>query len=251
MSIISYPAGKIEANKRYHFEGSFKRIWEGGYKDIDYWYFISNGFLYQLPSSISPILNNLFNKYICGKRVPTVFSGFIYFGAYTYCCMYNGKQEDVNLYLVTYEEEEFEKDGKKIKYIPLNLEIEINGNSTNCMSNSTNCMSNSTNCMSNSTNCMSKKGFILLNGVYFMNSNDKIDFKGFYRKYKSGKEYIYGISDDGKYYFINNESNKNKIKRSMNFIEDLPCNKNLDKLIDFNLISKYNIDDIKMEIVEE
>lgn len=222
--MFNYPRDKIEANKRYHFDGSFMKTWEGGYKDIDYWHFISNGFLYQLPSSISPILNNLFNKYICGKIVPTVLGGFMSFAAYSYCCMYNGKQEDVNLYLVTYEEKEFEKDGKKIKYIPLNLEIEING----------------------------KKGFILLNGVYFMNRNDKIDFNGFYRKYKLYKEYIYGIDGDGKYYFINNESNKNKIKRTMKFIEDLPCNyKNLDKLIDFNLITKYNIDDIKMEIVEE
>ena len=230
------PSGKIEANKRYHFEGSFMRIWDGGYKDIEYWYFISNGFQYQLPTSVSPILNNLFSKYICGKIVPET-CDFLYFAAYTYCCMYNGKQEDVNLYLVTYEEKEFEKDGKKIKYIPLNLEIEINGNSTNCMSNS--------------MNCKSKKGFILLNGVYFMNRNNKIDFSGFYRKYKLCKEYIYGIGDDGKYYFINNESNKNKIKRTMKFIEDLPCNyKNLDKLIDFNLISKYNIDDMKMEIIE-
>ena len=138
--------------------------------------------------------------------------------------MYNGKQEDVNLYLITYEEKEFEKDGKKIKYIPLNLEIEING----------------------------KKGFILLNGIYFINRNDRIDFSGFYRKYKSGKEYIYGIDNNGKYYFINNVSNKNKIKGTIKFIEDLPCNyKNLDKLIDFNLISKYNKDDIKIEIVEE
>ena len=229
--MLNYPKGKIEANKRYHFDGSFMRIWEGGYKDIDYWYFISNGFEYQLPTSVSPILHDLFSKYICGKRVPETY-GFLYFAAYSYCCMYNGKQEDVNLYLVTYEEKEFEKDGKKIKYIPLNLEIEINGNSS-------------------STNCMSKKGFILLNGVYFINKNDNIDFSGFYRKYKLYKEYIYGIGDDGKYYFINNESNKNKIKRTIKFIEDLPCNyKNLDKLIDFNLISKYNIDDMNIEIIE-
>lgn len=221
--MLRYPSGKIEANQRYHFDGSYMMTYYGDYKDINHWHFISNGFEYQLPTSISPILHDLFSKYICGKRVPTVFSG-IFFAVYSYCCIYNGKQEDVNLYLVTYEEKEFEKDGKKIKYIPLNLEIEING----------------------------KKGFILLNGVYFMNRNDKIDFSGFYRKYKSGKEYIYGIGDDGKYYFINNELNKNKIKRTMKFIEDLPCNyKNLDKLIDFNLISKYNIDDIKMEIVEE
>ena len=73
----------------------------------------------------------------------------------------------------------------------------------------------------------------------------------FIEKYKLGKEQIYGIDNNGKYYFINNESNKNKIKRTMKFIEDLPCNyKNLDKLIDFNLISKYNRDDIKMEEVE-
>lgn len=223
MNILNYPTGKIEANKRYHLDGSYMIKRYGDYKDIDYWYFISNGFEYQLPNSISPILNNLFKKYICGKKVPMVFSG-IFFGAYSYCCMYNGKQEDVNLYLVTYEEKEFEKDGKKIKYIPLNLEIEING----------------------------KKGFILLNGVYFMNRNDKIDFSGFYRKYKLGKEYIYGIDNNGKYYFINNESNKNKIKRTMKFIEDLPCNyKNLDNLIDFNLISKYNKDDIKIKTVEE
>lgn len=222
--MLDYPRGKIEANKRYHFDGSYMWIYYGDYKDIDYWYFISNGFEYQLPTSISPILNNLFTKYICGKRVPMVLNGSLSFGAYSYCCMYNGKQEDVNLYLVTYEEKEFEKDGKKIKYIPLNLEIEING----------------------------KKGFILLNGVYFMNRNDKIDFSGFYRNYKLGKEYIYGIDNNGKYYFINNESNKNKIKRTMKFIEDLPCNyKNLDKLIDFNLISKYNRDDIKIEVVEE
>lgn len=223
--MLNYPRGKIEANKRYHFDGSFMRIYYGDYKDIEYWYFISNGFEYKLPNSISPILNNLFSKYICGKRVPTVLNGLMFFGMYTYCCMYNGKQEDVNLYLVTYEEKEFENDGKKIKYIPLNLEIEING----------------------------KKGFILLNGVYFMDRNKCLDdFSGFYRKYKSGKEYIYGIGGDGKYYFINNESNKNIIKRTMKFIEDFPCNhKNLDKLIDFKLITKYNRDDIKMEIVEE
>lgn len=222
--MLDYPRGKIEANKRYHFDGSFMRIYYGDYKDIDYWYFISNGFEYQLPTSISPILINLFEKYICGKNVPMVLKGFLSFAAYTYCCMYNGKQEDVDLYLVTYEEKEFEKDGKKIKYIPLNLEINING----------------------------KRGFILLNGVYFINRNDKIDFSGFYRKYKSGKEYIYGIDNNGKYYFINNELNKNKIKRTMKFIEDLPCNyKNLDKLIDFNLISKYNKDDIKMEVIDE
>ena len=224
--MLDYPRGKIEANKRYHFDGSFMRIYYGDYnKDIDYWYFISNGFEYQLPTSISPILHNLFSKYICGKRVPSVLNGLMFFGAYTYCCMYNGKQEDVNLYLVTYEEKEFEKDGKKIKYIPLNLEIEING----------------------------KKGFILLNGVYLIDRNKSLeDFSWFYRKYKLYKEQIYGIDNNEKYYFINNESNKNKIKRTIKFIEDLPCNyKNLDKLIDFNLISKYNIDDIKMEIVEE
>ena len=222
--MLSYPSGKIEANKRYHFDGSYMMPYYGDYKDIDRWYFISNGLEYQLPFSISPILNNLFNKYICGKRVPTVFSSIL-FASYTYCCMYNGKQEDVNLYLVTYEEKEFEKDGKKIKYIPLNLEIEING----------------------------KKGFILLNGIYLNGRNKCLeDFSWFYRKYKSGKEQIYGIDNNGKYYFINNESDKNKIKGTMKFIEDLPCNyKNLDKLIDFNLISKYNIDDIKMEIVEE
>lgn len=221
--MLNYPTGKIEANKRYHFDGSYMMPYYGGYKDIDRWFFISNGFEYQLPSTISPILHDLFSKYICGKRVPTVFRG-IFFAAYSYCCIYNGKQEDVNLYLVTYEEKEFEKDGKKIKYIPLNLEIEING----------------------------KKGFILLNGVYFMDRNNKIDFSGFYRKYKSGKEYIYGIDNNGKYYFINNESNKNKIKRTVKFIEDLPCNyKNLDKFIDFNLISKYNIDDMNMEVIEE
>ena len=172
--MLRYPSGKIEANKRYHFDGSYMIKYYGDYKDIDRWRFISNGFEYQLPTSISPILNNLFEKYICGKRIPTVFSG-IFFAAYSYCCMYNRKQEDVDLYLVTYEEKEFEKDGKKIKYIPLNLEINING----------------------------KKGFILLNGIYFNNRNDKIDFSGFYRKYKSGKEYIYGIDNNGKYYIIN------------------------------------------------
>lgn len=224
--MLNYPRGKIEANKRYHFDGSFMRIYYGDYgKDIDNWYFLSNGLEYKLPTSISPILHNLFSKYICGKRVPLVINGLMFFSAYTYCCMYNGKQEDVNLYLVTYEEKEFENGGKKIKYIPLNLEIEING----------------------------KKGFILLNGVYLIDRNKSLeDFSWFYRKYKLCREQIYGIDNNGKYYFINKESDKNKIKRTMKFIEDLPCNyKNLDKLIDFNLISKYNIDDIKMEIVEE